>query len=159
MSEKLTGTLEKKVRSKTATGKEYYSVQVNGEKMTAWASAMSQVDGCREGETVEVTFDKNEKGYRNVTGMSVQTGTSSLSSPVSDQVGTPNARDVAVTLGGIGHDVAAIIGGILMGPMEELGPKFSWAEENYPRIVALAAKMSDELFGVRTTALYGPQGE
>lgn len=167
MSEKLTGTLEKKEFVTTAGGARFVAITVNGTKMSAFQvskqapAAYHEVEGCREGDTVEVEFDTDKTGkYKNVKTISVQTGGSPQTQGTSNQVGTPNVKDVALTLGGIGHDVAAIIGGMLSGStLDELGPKFSWVVENYPRIVELAAKMSDELFGVRTMAIYGPQGE
>ena len=167
MSEKLTGVLEKKEFITSKSGARFVSIVVNGTKMSAFLestqapNAYREVEGCREGNTIEVEYDTDKTGkYKNIKTITVQASGSSQTLPQVDSGGTaPSARDAAITLGGIGHDVAAIIGGILNGrAFGEIGPVLSWVEENYPRIVALYSTMSDELFGVRTTALYGPQG-
>lgn len=160
MSETIVGVLEKKERAVTKGGINYFTLTVKGVKVSAWREKMSLVEGAREGETVEMTFTTNEKGFKNLDNLVIQTGSVPA---VSDQVGGggiagPSARDAAVTLGGIGHDVAAILGGILAGKTaEELGPALAWSEENYPRITALYSKIGDELFTSRMSNLYGPQ--
>ena len=146
MAEKLTGVLEKKERMRSAKGTEYFMITVAGAKMSAFREKMSEVEGAKEGDTVEVEWEPDKTGrFKNLVSLAVQT---SVPSTVSDQV-EHSGREIGIARLAIGHDVMKIISGTVTD--------FPWLEENKDRVTHLYGAMVDALLTAHLASVYGPE--
>ena len=178
MSEKIIGRLDRKERV-NKNGKSYYIVEVGGQKFSAWEisrefpGAFKEVEGCREGEIVELEWAASRKDprFKNVARIAIRSSqtpepdrarqSGSDEGGPGDEKARPTDKDMSISRLSEGGHSAVIVGGLLhalsgmdRADMESL---LSWAEENAQRIADLQAAITSRLYQRHVFEIYGEE--